>query len=169
MPLGAGHHRHTPIHGSTVSRPSSGPAWAVLRRPRRPPEGLGHGDGQEGAGDPPLVAVEPVEHDLERVLQRLAQEPEEGEPHEDAGGQHDAVGPGRHAPGPGQQAHQVAAHHQEHDRQAGPVGPALDPPDGGRRAARLAFEPAQTPVAVPGAEEEEHDRRGEEAKKLTTV
>ena len=126
----AGHHRHTPVHGSTVSRPSSGPGCGqLLRRRRRPPERLGHGDGQEGAGDPPLVAVEPVEHDLERVLQRLAQEPEEGEPHEDAGGQHDAVGAGRHAPGAGQQAHQVAAHHQEHDRQAGPVEPALDPAD----------------------------------------
>ena len=39
----------------------------------------------------------------------------------------------------------------------GPGEPALDPADGGGGAAGLAFEPAQAPVAVPPAEQEEGD------------
>ena len=46
----AGHHRHTPVHGSTVSRPSLGLApggWQLFDGGRRPPERLRHGEGEE--------------------------------------------------------------------------------------------------------------------------
>ena len=132
----------------------------VLDRRRGPAERLGEGDGEEGAGDPPLVAGQPVEHHVERVLEGLAHEPEEDEAGEDAGGQHDGVGAGRDVAGTGQEAHEVAAHHQEHDRQRRLVEPALDPADRLRGAAGLAFQPAQAPVAVPQAEQEEQRRPG---------
>ena len=108
-------------------RGSAGVTGSSFDRRRRPPERLGQGDGEEGAGDPPLVAGEPVEHHLERILERLAQEPEEGEAREDAGGQHDGVGAGGHVPGAGQEAHEVAADHQEHDRQATPCRTSARP------------------------------------------
>src|SRR5204862_7879239 len=68
-------------------------------------ERLRHREDEEDAGDPPLVLREPIEHRLQRVLERLAEEPEEGEPHEDPGRQRRREHPRRHLPRPREEAH----------------------------------------------------------------